>query len=348
MKLRITCKGQKYVTLGELKPFQGGLKTVSQDDIERAKRSILRHGFSFPFLVWGRWILDGHQRLAAVKELLKEGHTIGPVPCVEIEASGRAEAAEKLLLINSRYGRITETGLAEFLSQNNLDLSEIIGGIELADVDIKEFLGAGIDIEALNNGTGSAGKREGAEKEGYPNSPEGEKNSPIKSFPAFLGSFCLHQAKADSFKELKEWKKNPAKGIEFEQRMISDFTAALKRRSNHFGFVTVPPPNAKRVNGYDGYPIAAVAQAVAKNIGVPFLEVFEHRTVKTRHGVMARTHQEQAGFVLKNIEQFKKFGACLLLDDVSTTRWTVAECQRVLSTVNICTLALVFCYWGNV
>jgi len=86
MKIKITCNGSKYLPIGKLKNFQGNLKELRADELEKLKRSILKYGFSFPVFVWQSWIMDGHQRIFAVKELLKEGHTIGDIPVVEIEA----------------------------------------------------------------------------------------------------------------------------------------------------------------------------------------------------------------------------------------------------------------------
>jgi ParB-like chromosome segregation protein Spo0J len=139
-EIPITCKGQVYVPLEELNDFQGDLKKMSPESLARCRESILQIGFSFPVLVWGRSILDGHQRLRVVRELLAEGRTIGDIPVVEIEAKNEREAAEKLLALGSRYGEITDTGLSNFIDTYGVDIEEIASMIELPEIDLEDFL----------------------------------------------------------------------------------------------------------------------------------------------------------------------------------------------------------------
>jgi ParB-like chromosome segregation protein Spo0J len=140
LKIPVTCKGSKSVALETLQDFQGNLKTLQLDELEKLKRSILKYGFSFPVFVWKDSILDGHQRLFALKELLKEDHTIGNIPVVEIQAKNKTEAAEKLLLINSRYAEIEYDGLQKFIDENQIDLDAIIADLSIPDIDLSEFM----------------------------------------------------------------------------------------------------------------------------------------------------------------------------------------------------------------
>lgn len=136
----ITCKGQLYVPLEELEEFQGGLKQMSPESLARCRSSIQEYGFSFPVFIWKRSILDGHQRLRVVRELLDEGRTIGAIPVVEIDAENEREAAEKLLLLSSRYGEITDAGLSEFIDNYGVEIEELIEKIELPEIDMDDFL----------------------------------------------------------------------------------------------------------------------------------------------------------------------------------------------------------------
>lgn len=136
----ITCTGSRTVPFGSLKGFQGTLKDLSREDLDKLKRRILKLGFSFPYFVWRDFILDGHQRTKAIEELLAEGYIIPPVPVVDIEADSEQEAAEKLLSLSSHYGRITEDGLTEFLSAKGLDLSDLAEDLALPDIDMEAFL----------------------------------------------------------------------------------------------------------------------------------------------------------------------------------------------------------------
>ena len=138
--IKITCKCQKYIPIEKLQNFQGNLKDLRADELGKLKRSILKHGFSFPVFVWDDFILDGHQRIFAVRELLKENYTIGNIPVVEIEAASKTEAAEKLLLLNSRYAKITDEGLYEFLAEHSVDLAEIKDDLVLPEIDLDKFV----------------------------------------------------------------------------------------------------------------------------------------------------------------------------------------------------------------
>ena len=138
--IKITCKGQQYIPLGKLKAFQGNLKELRPDEFEKLKRSILKYGFSFPVFVWKNNILDGHQRVFVTAELVKEGYQIGDIPAVEIEAKDETEAAEKLLMLNSRYAKMTDDGLYEFLNTHNVDIENMFADLELPEIDMDGFI----------------------------------------------------------------------------------------------------------------------------------------------------------------------------------------------------------------
>ena len=125
MKIPITCRVTEYETLLRLKKFQGALKTLPKSEMEKLKKSILKYGFSFPVFVWEKNILDGHQRLDAIMELIKDGHEIDAIPIVRIDAANEKEAAEKLLLINSRYAQINQPGFENFIQTYDIEIEKI-------------------------------------------------------------------------------------------------------------------------------------------------------------------------------------------------------------------------------
>ena len=142
MKIPITCKVTEYETLLRLKDFQGGLKSISKIELEKIKASILKYGFSFPVFVWELNILDGHQRLAAVKELIEAGHEIDAIPVVKIEAKDEKEAAEKLLILNSRYAQITQHGFDAFVEEIEIELPEMQSLLHIPEItffDTEDF-----------------------------------------------------------------------------------------------------------------------------------------------------------------------------------------------------------------
>lgn len=139
-RIQIACQGSDYLNIDDLENFQGNLKDITTIDIDKIKKSILKYGFSFPVLVWGNNIIDGHQRILAVKELLKENYLIDKIPCVNIIAKTKKEAAEKLLIFNSKFSKITDEGLYCFLNSFDIDVSDIHKDLVLPDIDIDRFI----------------------------------------------------------------------------------------------------------------------------------------------------------------------------------------------------------------
>src|SRR5258705_12362682 len=120
------CKAAVNIDLAELIPLQGELKELSDVNFEKLKQSILKHGITFPFFIWQsegeNYILDGTQRDRVLKRMAEDGYGVPSLPCALIEAKNRKDAAEKILLISSQNGRVTDEGLYEFLSTNDIDL----------------------------------------------------------------------------------------------------------------------------------------------------------------------------------------------------------------------------------
>src|SRR5262249_9414853 len=127
--IAIRCTAAVNLQLRELTPLQGELKELTGANFEKLKQSILKHGITFPFFIGKgdgeNYILDGTQRDRVLKRRAEDGYEVPPLPCALIEAKNRKEAAEKILLISSQYGRITDEGLYEFLSTNELDFGEL-------------------------------------------------------------------------------------------------------------------------------------------------------------------------------------------------------------------------------
>ena len=129
MKINVTCDTGDFLELSELTKFQGNLKLRDENDIGKVKKSILKYGFSFPFFVWKNkcwnYILDGHGRELALKELENEGYEVPPLPVVYISADNEADAKEKLLRINSRFGDVTTSSFVNFSKDLNIDFNSI-------------------------------------------------------------------------------------------------------------------------------------------------------------------------------------------------------------------------------
>ena len=139
----VRCKAAINLGLADLTPLQGDLKELPQANFQKLKQSIVRHGITFPFFVWQNdgknYILDGTQRDRVLTRMAEEGFEIPALPCALIEAKDRKEAAEKILLISSQYGKMTNNSLEQFLSENDLDLMELNDELELPSIDLEFF-----------------------------------------------------------------------------------------------------------------------------------------------------------------------------------------------------------------
>lgn len=128
--IKIACETKDYIDWHKLTDFQGGLKTRDKSDIEKAKTSILKFGWSFPVFVYKEkdinYIMDGHCRRLVLQQLESEGYIIPELPCVYVKAKNKVEAKEKLLRLNSTYGHMTKESVLEFIGGDfELNIDEI-------------------------------------------------------------------------------------------------------------------------------------------------------------------------------------------------------------------------------
>ena len=127
--ISIKCETKDYLDWHNITEFQGGLKIRDEADIEKAKTSILKYGWSFPFFVWvsgkTNYCLDGHARIKVLKALEEEGYLIPDLPVVYIQAKNKTEAKQKLLRLNSNFGHFTKESVLEFAEDIDLNFDEI-------------------------------------------------------------------------------------------------------------------------------------------------------------------------------------------------------------------------------
>ena len=151
----IRCTAAINLNLTDLLPLQGDLKELSKQSFEKLKRSILKHGITFPFFIWqeGRtnYILDGTQRDRVLVLMAAEGYKVPALPCALIEAKDRKEAAEKILLISSQYGKMTNNSLEQFLADNDLELPELDEELELSNIDMDFFRDADFTATGMDD-----------------------------------------------------------------------------------------------------------------------------------------------------------------------------------------------------
>jgi hypothetical protein len=140
-QIKITCNVGDFLSLDSIVEFQGEFKKHDQYDIENIIKSLLKYGINFPFFIWQDqgidYCLDGHGRKIALQQLRNRGYKVPDIPIVYIIAKDKAEAIQKLLRLNSRYGTMTEESVGNFIGEMAVEFNELsipdIGNIEFMD-----------------------------------------------------------------------------------------------------------------------------------------------------------------------------------------------------------------------
>lgn len=149
-KIEIKCKGADLLPVDTIKDFQGKLKRISRDNLERLKRSILKNGFVAPIFIWCNkgqsMALDGHQRIKALLSMREEGYDIPLLPVAYIEADNEDDARQKLLAITSQYGEFDIDELSSWVSNLDEEIAETLRFVDdKIELDIEEIETEGDD-----------------------------------------------------------------------------------------------------------------------------------------------------------------------------------------------------------
>lgn len=125
----VRCETIDCLPLSDMSPFQGDLKSRTEEQLEELKKSLREEGLLAPFFIWRaalqqedgvkNWLLDGHARYEALRSIYDETGdedlwTKQAFPIVYIEAASPDEAKKALLQITSSYGKITRGGAQKF------------------------------------------------------------------------------------------------------------------------------------------------------------------------------------------------------------------------------------------
>ena len=127
--ISIKCETSETLEIAEMTEMQGGLKERTDIDYDKIKLSICKFGFSFPFFIWKsgktNYLIDGHGRFATLCKMQKDGYLIPPLPVVYIQCKNKTEAKQKLLRLNSQYGKMSKQSVLEFAEDIDLNFDEI-------------------------------------------------------------------------------------------------------------------------------------------------------------------------------------------------------------------------------
>lgn len=120
-------------------------KELPEEAKHKLKASIVSNNFMQPFYVWQDesnklWCLDGKHRTILLEELLKEEVRVPyELPATFIECESKKDAAKLVLLFSSQYAKVTQEGMAGFLTLHDLDYSELKEIIDLPEFSELRF-----------------------------------------------------------------------------------------------------------------------------------------------------------------------------------------------------------------
>lgn len=135
MQITFNVRASEYVALDELRPFQGELKKLSEENHNKLRTEIIEDGFNFAPHVWlcdgKHYILDGHQRIYTLKQLAKEGYEfrfptgneLTGVPVNIVHATDIENAKRKVLQAVSQYGKLDDQGFKDFTIDVDFDMA---------------------------------------------------------------------------------------------------------------------------------------------------------------------------------------------------------------------------------
>lgn len=143
--IRIAYKPSAPVPISKLNALQGDLKELSDENYQKLKKEIIETGFAFSPHVWidkngKHWLVDGHQRIAALRRMEEEGFKIPKIPIISVQAKGIKEAKRRVLQGISQYGKITETGLRHFIEEGKFDVDDLKMSFDFPEIDFPEFV----------------------------------------------------------------------------------------------------------------------------------------------------------------------------------------------------------------
>lgn len=150
--IEIKCETKDRLNIAEMTELQGALKARTDIDYDKIKLSIIKYGFSFPFFVWNdgkkNYILDGHGRFATLCKMQKDGYDIPDLPVVYVDCKDKNEAKQKLLRLNSQYGKMTKESVLDFTDGLDLNFDEIALPDSVFDFSqVDKNVGDGEDVD---------------------------------------------------------------------------------------------------------------------------------------------------------------------------------------------------------
>ena len=112
--------------------------------LDKLEKSISVIGFNNPFIVWKEndknyWILDGHTRELALKEIAKKGIQKIPdlLPCNIVDCKDKKEAYIFLGTLESAHGNVKKEEFENFMQLEGVDLAWLNTVIDIPEIKIE-------------------------------------------------------------------------------------------------------------------------------------------------------------------------------------------------------------------
>lgn len=157
----------ELVDIEQLTPLQGGLKTLSDENFNKLRQSLIDKGFQFTAHVWESggvtYIIDGHQRVHVMKQMRKGGWEIPPITCSFVKAATYHDAKELILYSVSQYGKVDSGGFTEFVDGEDFDL----GKFDFPDFNLDIHLADTFSVIEDTDTNTRQGKSQNEKLEGY-------------------------------------------------------------------------------------------------------------------------------------------------------------------------------------
>lgn len=159
-QIPILVEGAINIPLSKLRPIQGELKELSNEDFVLLRSKILS-GVRFVFHVWKEspendwwYIIDGHGRDKILHHLVQNEQYQEPrVPCAIVKASTLEQAKKLVLDSSSTFHRMRPDGLKEFM--DSLDLKPVdLKQYRLIEIDLPKFEAAYFPEDKKPKGSG--------------------------------------------------------------------------------------------------------------------------------------------------------------------------------------------------
>ncbi len=158
-----------------------------------------------------------------------------------------------------------------------------------------------------------------------------------------VGAYALHGRAQVDLPRFDQWKN--AGDSQMQASIVDSFVEAWSARFNHVDAVTMPPPSLARGRTYDNHSMWPVVQAVAEQLQVPAVKLWQPRQQFTLRG------RGRASTTLAALEWVddvvQDIGSVLVLDDTVTTRATHSQVRSALFERKIAVFFLAYLSYGH-